>query len=412
MKRVAVSGLGVVSPLGNDVATFFDGLSKGRSGIGRIEGRLAERLGCRVAASAAFDGGVHFPAPKLRMLDRVSQFALVAASQCVRDAALDFTAIEKSRVGVFVGTGMGGAQATDDGYFTLYAENSDRLRPFTVLMAMANAPASWIGLEYGLTGPNLTYSSACSSSAVAIGEAARRIASGEIDVAIAGGAEAPLNFGTLKAWEGPKTLAMEDKDDPSASCKPFAKDRSGLVLGEGAAMVVLESREHLQRRSGRSRGEIAGYGLTTDATHITRPSVDGQRSAMERALADAALSPEDIDYINAHGTGTAANDSVETAAIKAVMGERAYRIPVSSTKSMHGHLLGAAGALELVATLLALENEIAPPTINLRVPDPECDLDYVPLAARAIPGARAALSSSFAFGGTNAVLVACAAVKA
>jgi len=406
MKRVAVSGLGVISPLGNDAGTFFDALVQGRSGIRRIEGPHAERLACRIGGTVAFDAAAHFPAPKLRMLDRVSQFALAAAMQAVGDAGIDLSGVDKSRAGVFVGTGLGGAETTDEGYHTLYAQQSDRLKPFSVLMAMVNAPASWIGLENGLTGPNLTYSTACSSSAVAIGEAARRIASGELDVAIAGGTEAPLNLGTVKAWEALKTLATEDRDDPSASCKPFAKDRSGLVLAEGAAMVVLESEEHLRRRGGRAHGAVVGYGLTTDATHITRPSVEGQRDAMARALRDAGLTGDDIGYVNAHGTGTAANDPVETAALKAVLGERAYRVPVSSTKSMHGHLLGAAGALEFVATLLALERGIAPPTINLRVPDPECDLDYVPLAARPIPGARAALSSSFAFGGTNAVLVA------
>ena len=409
MKRVAVSGFGVVSPLGNDVATFWDALAQGKSGIGRLEGPHADRLGCRIGATVSFDRAAHFPAAKLRMLDRVSQFALAAALQAVRDAALDFSTVDKARAGVFLGTGMGGAETTDEGYHTLYGLNSDRLKPFSVLMAMVNAPASWIGLEYGLSGPNLTYATACSSSAVAIGEAARRIASGEVDVMVAGGTEAPLNFGTVKAWEALKTLATEDRDDPSASCKPFAKDRSGLVLGEGAAIVVLESEEHLRRRGGRARGMVLGYGLTTDAVHITRPSVEGQRDAMARALEDAALSPADIGYVNAHGTGTAANDPVETAALKAVLGERAYQVPVSSTKSMHGHLLGAAGALEFVATLLALEHGIAPPTINLRVPDPECDLDYVPLEARAIPGARAALSCSFAFGGTNAVLAAGAA---
>jgi beta-ketoacyl-acyl-carrier-protein synthase II len=407
MKRVAVSGLGVISPIGNSVASFFESLRNGRSGIRRLEGRFAERLVCRVGGAVDFDGAAYFPAPKLRMLDRVSQFALVAARECVEDSAIDFGAIDKARVGVFIGTGTGGAQALDDGYFTLYAENSDRVKPYSVLMAMNNAPASWIGLEYGLTGPNLTYSTACSSSAVAIGEAARRIANGEADVMIAGGAEAPLNFGTMKGWDALKTLAVEDPVDPSASCKPFAKDRSGLVLGEGAAMVVLESWEHLRKRGGRAHGEVAGYGLTTDAVHITRPTVEGQRSAMARALEDSGLSPEHIDYINAHGTATQANDAVETAAIKALFGDRAFQIPVSSTKSMHGHLLGGAGALEFIATLLALEREVAPPTINLRAPDPECDLDYVPMEARPIRGARAALSSSFAFGGTNAVLVAC-----
>ena len=404
-----MSGLGVVSPLGNDVATFFDALARGRSGIARLEGKHVERLTCRIGARVAFDGAAQFPAAKLRMLDRVSQFALAAALQCVKDSGLDVAAIDKSRAGVALGTGMGGAETTDDGYFTLYGENSDRVKPFSVLMAMVNAPAAWIGLEYGLRGPNLTYSTACSSSAVAIGEAARRVASGEVDVMIAGGAEAPLNFGTLKAWEALKTLATEDPADPATSCKPFAKDRSGLVLGEGAAMLVLESREHLERRGGRALGEVIGYGLTTDVGHITRPSVEGQRDALALAIADAGVDPGDIGYINAHGTGTPANDPVETAAIKAVLGERAYRVPVSSTKSMHGHLLGAAGALEFVATLLALRHRLAPPTINLRVPDPECDLDYVPNGARALENARVALTSSFAFGGTNAVLVTCAA---
>jgi 3-oxoacyl-[acyl-carrier-protein] synthase II len=407
MKAVAVSGLGLVSPLGNDVEAFFDALAKGRSGIARLTGRHSERLSCRIGAPAAFDGAAHFPASKLRMLDRVSQFALAAAMQCVKESGLDIGALDKTRAGVSLGTGVGGAETTDEGYYTLYAENSDRLKPFSVLMAMANAPASWIGLEYGLRGPNLTYSTACSSSAVAIGEAARRIASGEVDVMIAGGAEAPLNFGTLKAWEALKTLAVEDKDDPAASCKPFSKDRSGLVLGEGAAMVVLESREHLRQRNGRALGEVIGYGLATDVAHITRPSIEGQSDALARALADAGIGPADIGYINAHGTGTPANDPVETAAMKAILGEHAYRIPVSSTKSMHGHLLGAAGALEFVATLLTLARGLAPPTINLRVPDPECDLDYVPLVARPLENARIALTSSFAFGGTNAVL-ACA----
>ena len=408
MRRVAVSGMGVISPLGNDVESFFTALAAGRSGVRRLEGRHAERLTCRVGAPVSFDGAAHFAAPKLRMLDRVSQFALAAAAQCVADARLDLAAVDRSRAGVFVGTGMGGAESADDGYFTLYGEASDRLKPFTVLMAMNNAPASWIGLEYGLTGPNLTFSTACSSSSVAIGEAARRIARGEADVIVAGGAEAPLNFGTMKAWEALKTLATEDPADASASCKPFAKDRTGLVLGEGAAMLVLEDWDHMTRRGGRARGEVVGYGLVTDAMHITRPSVEGQRAALAQALEDARMSPEEVGYINAHGTGTPANDGVETAAIKAVLGARAYEVPVSSTKSMHGHLLGAAGALELVATLLALERGLAPPTINLRVPDPECDLDYVALAARPMPGARAALTSSFAFGGTNAVL-ACAA---
>ena len=406
MKRVAVTGMGAITPLGNDVDSFFEALAAGRSGVKRLEGPGNERLDHRVAAPVAFDPLPLFDAAKLRMLDRVSQFALAAAAQAVKDSGATFDESGRARCGVCVGTGMAGAQSADDGYRTLYAENSDRLKPFTVLMAMNNAPASWIGLEYGLSGPNLTYSTACSSSAVAIGEAARRIATGEADVMIAGGAEACLNLGTLKAWEAMRTLAVEDARDPSASCKPFAKDRTGLVLGEGAAMLVLEDRDRALARGAPIHAEIAGYGLVTDAAHITRPSVEGQAAAMRAALADARLDPKDIGYINAHGTGTQANDGVETAAIKAVFGETAYNVPVSSTKSMHGHLLGAAGAVELVAAILAMRRGRIPPTRNLLIPDPECDLDFVSSGARDSPGLAAVLSSSFAFGGTNAVLIA------
>ena len=405
MKNVVVTGVGVVCPLGNDVETFFAQLAAGRSGVRRLDAPFASRLATRIAAPTTFDGGAHFPVPRLRMLDRVSQMALVAAGQAVAGA---LEGIDPSRAGVFVGTGMGGSETTDDAYHDLYGEGRDRLKPYSVLMAMNNAPASWIALEHGLAGPNLTFSTACSSSAVALGEAARRIESGEMDVMIAGGAEAPLTLGCIKAWEALKTLATEDAADASASCKPFSRDRSGLVLAEGAAMVLLESREHARRRGARVLANLAGYGLCTDATHITRPSVEGQARAMQKALADAAIEPRDVGYVNAHGTGTQANDGVETAAMKQVFGEHARRIPASSTKSMHGHLLGAAGALELVASLLALTRGILPPTINLRVPDPECDLDYVPNTARTIAAPRAVMSNSFAFGGTNAVLIATA----
>ena len=405
MRRVAVTGIGVVSPLGNDPGTFFDNLVAGRSGVRRLEGRSFERLGTRVGAPASFDAASHFPAARVRMLDRVSQFALYAAARALDSARGALEGADRRRAGVFVGTGMGGSETTDDGYRTLYADNSDRVKPFSVLMAMNNAPAAWIGLDHGLEGPNLTYSTACSSSAVAIGEAARRIAGGETDVMVAGGAEAPLTFGTLKAWEALKTLAAEDAGDAAASCRPFSKDRGGLVLGEGAAMVVLEDWERASMRGAPILGEVAGYGLFTDAAHITRPSVEGQAEAMRRALGDAGIDAHDVGYINAHGTGTLANDGVETAAIKAVFGTGAHSIPVSSTKSMHGHLLGAAGALEFVATVLALTRRTLPPTINLRVPDPECDLDYVSGGARPAGDAPAAMTSSFAFGGTNAVLV-------
>jgi 3-oxoacyl-[acyl-carrier-protein] synthase II len=409
LKPVAVTGVGVVSPLGNDAASLFAALCAGRSGVRRLAGRSFERLQVGIGAPVDFDAAAHFPAARVRMLDRVSQFALCAASQAIAASAGALEAVDPRRAGVFIGTGMGGSETADDGYHTLYAEHSDRVKPYSVLMAMNNAPAAWIALDHRLEGPNLTYSTACSSSTVAIGEAARRIASGEVDVMVAGGAEAPLTFGTLMAWEALRTLASADANDPSASCRPFSRDRNGLVLGEGAAIVVLEDGARARARGAPIMAEITGYGLFTDASHITRPSIAGQAEAMRRALADAADDAAAIGYINAHGTGTAANDGVETAAIKEVFGARSRALAVSSTKSMHGHLLGAAGALELVASVLALAHGRIPPTINLRVPDPECDLDYVADGAREAAGLRAAMTNSFAFGGTNAVLVARAA---
>lgn len=339
------------------------------------------------------------------MLDRVSQFALVAARRALDDAPGVLPDGERDRVGVFVGTGMGGSLSNDDGYRTLYADGSDRIKPYTVLLGMHNAPAAWIGIEHGLRGPNLTYSTACSSAAVAIGEAWRRVAHGELEAAIAGGSEAPLSFGALKAWEALHTLASVDAEDAAASCKPFAKNRSGMVLGEGAAMLVIEPWQRALARGAPIQGELLGYGLATDALHLTRPSVEGQAAAMQAALQSAAIDAAEIDAINAHGTGTAANDVVETAAIKAVFGVRAARIPISATKALHGHLLGAAGALECVLALLELQHGVALPTMHLQQPDPECDLDYVPNAARAGLALRTMLSNSFAFGGTNAVLV-------
>ena len=409
MQRVAVTGIGVVSPLGNSAAEVYENAHAGRSAVQQLEVPFGHRLLAPLAASVRFDGASHFDAPKLRMLDRVSQFALVSARQALADALADARSsaapADRSRTGVFVGTGMGGSESNDDGYRTLYGEGSDRIKPFTVLMGMHNAPAAWIGIEHDIRGPNLTYSTACSSSAVAIGEAWRRVACGELDWALAGGAEAPLSFGSLKAWEALHTLAAVDAADPSASCKPFSKNRSGMVLGEGAAMLVLEPWERAVARGAFIHGEVLGYGLTTDAGHITRPSTEGQAAAMRAALQSAALTPQHIDAINAHGTGTQANDAVETAAIKAVFGARAGSIPISATKAMHGHLLGAAGALECVLSLLAMQHAVALPTLHLEVPDPECDLDYVPARSRDGVAVRTMLSNSFAFGGTNAVLV-------
>jgi len=404
LRRVAVTGLGVVAPLGNSVGELWTNLVTGRSGVHRLPAPLALGLRSPIGATASFDGARYFEAPRLRMLDRVSQLALVAARQAIEDSRLDFSMEERERCGVFVGSGMGGAETTEEGYHTLYAENSDRIKPYSVLSAMTNAPAAWIGIDFQLLGPMLTYSTACSSSAVALGEASRRIQHGDADVMLAGGAEAPLVVGVLRAWDAMRTIATEDPHDPSASCRPFAATRTGLVLGEGAAFAVLEEWNHALARGASIHAEFAGYGLTSDVSHITRPTIEGQANAMRSAILAANLQPEAIDYINAHGTATLQNDAVETAAIKEVFGERAYAIPVSSTKSMHGHLLGAAGALEFVIAVTSLTRGAAPPTAHLNAPDPDCDLDYVADRGRVLP-LRVAMSNSFAFGGTNAVLV-------
>ena len=311
MRRVAVTGIGIVSPLGNTAADAIANARSGRSGIHRLE-KFADRMTAPLAASADFAGEKWFPAPRLRMLDRFSQFALVAADQALGTSQIDLATIDRQRAGVFLGTGMGGTLTSDDGYKTLYGDQSDRIKPYTVLMGMHNAAAAWIAIEHDLRGPNFTYSTACSSSAVAIGEAWRRVAGGDVDFAIAGGAEAPLSLGSLKAWEALHTLASVDGNEPSASCKPFAGNRTGMVLGEGAAMVVLEPWTDAIARGAPVLGEIVGYGFSNDTSHITRPSVEGQVAAMRAALVSAAIEPGAIDAINAHGTGTPANDRVET----------------------------------------------------------------------------------------------------
>lgn len=405
MRRVAVTGIGVVSPLGNSSGALLESLAAARSGIRRLEGVHYSRLASPIAAPAAAEPATVAEPSKLRMMDRSTRFALDASGQALSQAGLRPGALDAARVGVFIGTGMGGAQSTDDGYRTLYAEQSDRIQPFSVLLAMNNAAASWIGLEYGFTGPNLTFSTACSSSAVAIGEAAMRIASGAADVMLAGGSEAPLCLGPMKAWEAIRTIATQDPRDPGASCKPFSKDRTGMVLGEGAAILVLEEWEAARARGALILAEITGYGLTTDVSHLTHPSAEGQARAMQLALDAAGIDAASVDYINAHGTGTLANDAVETAAIKQVFGDRAGTIPVSSTKSMHGHLLGAAGALEFAISILAMNAGLVPPTANLQQPDPACDLDYVPNHARADGTIRTVMSNSFAFGGTSVALI-------
>ena len=403
-RRVAVTGLGVLSPIGNDPKTFFASLMAGKSGIKRLEMDFVDQLDCKIAAYINdFDPLDHFVKNKAATMDRVTQFAVVASQQALKDSGINLDTENLDRFGVYLGTGMGGAASVEEGYVRLYKDQAKRLKPFTVLMAMNNAASAQVALDFGITGPDLTFCTACSSSSVAIGEAVRQIRHGYTDVMLAGGSEALLTFGTIKAWEALRTLADEDEQNPSASCKPFSGNRSGLVLGEGAGMVVLEDMDRAVARGATIYAEVIGYCSSNDSSHITQPSVEGQARAMRKALIEANINADQLDYINAHGTGTKLNDITETNAIKQVCGNK---IPVSSSKSMHGHLMGAAGAVEFVACMMAIQEQALPPTAHLVEPDPDCDLDYVPNIGRKNVKVDIIMSNSFAFGGTSGVLIA------
>ena len=400
-RRVVVTGLGVVSPVGTSPGEFFENLLSGRSGVRRFgDSRHV------VGAVAGFDPSTHFTKAQLVGLDRVSQFGLVAAEQALQDAALRKESLDGVKAGVYFGTGIGGATALETGYENFFDTNRGRVPPLTVVSAMANATAAHISIRYGIRGPVLTYSVACASSAVAIGEAFRAIRDGYLDMAIVGGAEAMTTPGMVEAWAAMRVLAKPDAEFPERSCQPFSKGRTGLVLGEGAAVLVIEALDTIQGRPPRIWAELAGYGVSSDASHISKPSMDGQVVALSAAMEDSRLNATDIGYINAHGTATLVGDVVETAAIKKAFGEAAYKVPVSSTKALHGHLMGAAGAVEMVAALMALNSGSIPPTCHYSGPDPDCDLDYVPNTARKGREINAVASNSFAFGGTNAVLIA------
>lgn len=398
-RRVAITGMGAISPLGIGAETLWQGLREGRSAIAPLQHPDADRLRVKVAAQvpASFDPATGIDERTLPLLDRTSEFALHAAREAIDQSGLDFgTDALGLRTAVIVGTGVGGETTQDEQSRRLYAENASRTHPLTIVRLMTNASASQISIAWGLRGPTFAVASACASANHAIIQAAQMIRWGLADVAITGGTEACLTYGALRAWEAMRVLA----DD---TCRPFSANRRGLVLGEGAGIFVLESMEHAQARGATILAELAGSGMTADATDIVMPNAEGSSAAMRQALADAGLAAEDVDYINAHGTGTQANDVTETRAIRLAFGAHADRVAVSSTKSMHGHALGASGALELVAVIGALRDGVVPPTANLDQPDPACNLDYVPNVAREMP-VRAAISNSFAFGGLNAVL--------
>lgn len=399
MRRVVVTGLGCISALGHSVGTFWDALTEGRSGIGRITAFDPTPLLAKMAAEVKdFDPTRWVDEKQAALLDRFAQFAIAAADEAVRDAGLSFSDGLGERTAVVIGTGVGGMGTLDDSFHRLYGERAPRVHPFTIPKLMVNAAASQITMRYGITGPAYAVASACSSANHAIGTAFGMVRLGQVEVAITGGSEATVTLGTCKGWEALRVVAPD-------TCRPFSADRRGMVLGEGAGILVLEPLERARTRGAPIYGEIIGFGMSSDAGDLLQPSAAGAARAMQAALRDARLSPEAVGYLNAHGTGTRANDPTETEAIKRVFGAHAYRLAVSSTKSMHGHALGAAGALELIATLKVLQTGIVPPTANFTRPDPACDLDYVPNTAREMR-IGTAISNSFAFGGLNAVIAA------
>ncbi len=398
MRRVAITGMGVICALGRNISEFAASLRAGRCGIGPVE--CADMRQVRFQNGAEVKGYSHqpyFDDRRADFIDRFAQFAVIAAREAVEDAAVEWTPGLKETAAIITGSCVGGQGTEDTGFYDVYKRETNRVHPLTIPKTMANAGASHISIEFGITGPSFTISTACSSAAHAIGQAFWMVRSGMTDLAVTGGSEAPFSFGILKAWEAMRVVSPD-------TCRPFSKDRRGMILGEGSAMLVLEPLEAALARGAHVHAEIVGFGMGSDACHITQPSAEGAARAMRAALRDAGIGAEQLGYINAHGTATPANDPTETAAIRSVLGPHADRVAVSSTKSMHGHALGAAAALECAAAALALRDGILPPTANFTTPDPECDLDIVPNVARAAE-VEYAMSNSFAFGGLNAVLV-------
>ncbi len=396
-RRVVITGVGAITALGLTQQDLWQGLAAGTSAIGPIRGIDASQLRFQNAAEVrGYEPEDVFPSKELAFLDRFAQFALIAADEAIQQSGIEWTPELKLRTAIVTGSCLGGRGAEEAGYWELFHHNRTRVHPLTIPLSMANAGASHISMRYGIQGPTYTISTACSSSAHAIGQAFWLVRSGIAPMAIAGGSEAPIFVGGLKAWEAMRVVSKD-------TCRPFSNDRSGLILGEGAAMLVMEPLEAALARGATPLAEIVGFGMTSDAAHITQPAPDGAARAMADAMADGGLAPEQIGYINAHGTATQANDRSETAAIQAAFGPLAAKLAVSSTKSMHGHALGAAGAIEAVASVLALRKGLLPPTANFTAQDPECNLDVIPNAARAVQ-VEACLSNSFAFGGLNAVL--------
>ncbi len=396
-RRVAITGLGIISSLGLNLAETWESLRLGRPGIGPIKSLDCSTLRFQNGAEVrGYDATKHFEDGREAYFDRFAQFSVVAAREAMRHSGVELTPELRERSAIVCGSAVGGQSSIEAGFEDLWVQGRGRVHPLTIPKTMANAGASQISMDLGLSGPTYTISTACSSANHAIGQAFRLVRDGESDLAVTGGSEAMFTIGMLKAWEAMRVIAPD-------TCRPFSKDRRGMILGEGGGMMILEPLEAARARGAKIYAEVCGFGMTSDAHHLTQPTVDGPARAMRGALRDAGLAPEEIGYINAHGTGTPGNDPVESAAIRAVFRAHADKLAISSTKSMHGHALGAAGALEAVATVMALDQGILPPTANYSERDPECDLDYIPNQPRALR-VQAALSNSFAFGGLNAVV--------
>ena len=412
-RRVVVTGLGALTPLGTTLEEFWTGLREGRSGIGPItkfdvgvkDERGEYRYATRIAGEIRnFDPLKYIDKKEVRRLDPYLQYAIATSAMAVEDAGLDTGKVESTRFGVLIGSGIGGISTLIEGQKVLDTKGADRVSPFIVPMLIINMASGLVSMRFGAKGPNSSVVTACATGNHAIGDAARMIQRGDADVMIAGGAEAIIIPITIAGFCAMKAMSTRN-DDPQKASRPFERDRDGFVPGEGAGIVVIEELGHAIRRDARIYGEVIGYGMTGDAHHMTAPDPegDGAMRAMAAALADAGIAPSDVGYVNAHGTSTPYNDKFETIAIKRVFGDHARKLAVSSTKSMTGHLLGAAGGIEAIATLLALHHGVLPPTINYEQPDPECDLDYIPNHARK-QDVEMAISNAFGFGGTNATL--------
>jgi len=405
-RRVVITGMGAVSPLGLDVPSLWQGIREARSGVGPITLCDADNLDSRIAGEVrGFDPHNYMDRKEVRRNDRFIHLAIAAATEALRTAELTATPENADAIGVIIGSGIGGIATIAEGILTLRERGPSRISPFLVPAMINNMASGQVSMMFGLKGPNFCPTSACATGAHAIGEAGEMIRRGWASAIVAGGSEAPITPLGIASFASAKAISTRN-DDPAGASRPFDALRDGFVLSEGGAVLLLEDLEFARARGARILAELVGYGLSADAYHITQPSPGGEGAlrAMRSALAHAGLSPDDVDYINAHGTSTPAGDIAETQAIKTLLGERAYQVPVSSSKSQFGHLLGAAGSIEAIVSVLAIQNDLIPPTINYTTPDPQCDLDYVPNVAR--PGrVDVVMSNSFGFGGHNVSLV-------